>query len=59
MAEENREATQEFVVRNILIGNCGCVLTPEKINLLAKELIDAMTEGPTSWAFKPENSNES
>jgi hypothetical protein len=49
---KDREATQEFEVRNILTGHCGQRLTPEAVDRICTELTQAMRGGPCAWAFK-------
>lgn len=46
-----KRATQEFAIRNILIGYCGQTLTPDKVDELAEEIKESMREGGCSWAF--------
>jgi hypothetical protein len=48
----DRETTQIFEIRNILIEHCGKELTPDLIDKISKQIEQAMAEGPCSWAFK-------
>jgi hypothetical protein len=52
MEDSDREATQLFQLRSILIGHCGEILTPNKVDAIFLEIKDAITQGPCSWAFK-------
>jgi len=49
--KDEKHATQEFEIRNILTGYCGQTLTPNKVDELAEDVKNAMREGPCSWAF--------
>lgn len=51
---EDRLATQEFEIRSVLINHCGESLTPDNIDKIAAELVDAIRNGPCAWAFQPE-----
>jgi len=55
----NREATQEFTIRNVLIGHCGEKLTPDNIDKIAAELMQEVKAGSTSWAFSEDKKNSS
>lgn len=48
----DRDATQEFEIRNILANHCGERLSPDKVEQIVREIVDAMRTGPCSWAFK-------
>lgn len=45
------QATREFEVRNILVRHCGEMLSPDKIDAVAKEFFEAMSTGPCAWSF--------
>lgn len=46
-----RESTQEFAIKDILINNCGKTLTPGNIDDIAEQMIWEMRKGPCAWAF--------
>lgn len=50
----NREATQEFAIRNVLVGRCGEKLTPDTIERIVREIMQEVTKGSTNWAFSEE-----
>lgn len=51
-SENDRKATQEFEVRNIITTHCGQRLTPDLVDAITNELLFAMRCGACSWAFK-------
>lgn len=51
MEKTDKQATQEFEIRNILIMHCGQKLTPDKVDEISQEIENAMRNGPCSWAF--------
>jgi hypothetical protein len=50
---EDRMATQLFEIRTILIDH---MVTPAIIDAIMRDIKRAITNGPCSWAFKPDNS---
>ena len=54
MRKSERESTQEFTVRNVLVDYCGQKLTGDTIERIVQKLTKEMKDGPTSWAFKVE-----
>lgn len=53
-----RESTQEFAIKDILITNCGKALTPGNIDDIFEQMVWAMREGPTAWAFKGDDDEQ-
>lgn len=51
---DDREATQEFVVRDTLIRHTGKQLAPEIVDAIIAEFIEEIRRGPCAWAFQPE-----
>ena len=47
----DREATQDFLVRDILISNAGRNLTPETITEIIGTFKIEMRDGPAAWSF--------
>jgi len=47
-----RESTQDFTIKDILINHCGQTLTPDNIDAIQEQMEWAMHEGPCAWAFK-------
>lgn len=50
----DRNGTQIFELRNILVGHCSWQLTRDKIDEIMEEIRIALSSGPCAWAFKPE-----
>lgn len=50
--QENRAPTQEFVIRNVLVGYCGQSLSAKSIDILVAEIVKEITSGPSAWAFE-------
>ena len=48
----DREATQDFAIKTILINHCGQELSSTVIGDITRELKEEMNNGPCSWAFK-------
>ena len=48
----DRQATQQFAMLNVLIGHCDEKLTSAKIEAICAELVTEMTNGPCAWAFQ-------
>lgn len=46
--------TQEFTIFNVLINYCGKTLTRDTLDVIRKQIGHEITEGPCSWAFKPD-----
>ncbi len=55
LALASAECTRNFEVRHILVGYCGQLLTPDKVDEIAREIFDSMREGPVAWAFRVED----
>ena len=54
----DREKTQDFAVRDVLISYYGQILTGDLIDEIANELRNVMRGGPMSWAFKPQEQDD-
>lgn len=52
------KATREFAVRDILIAHCGETLSPDKVDQIASEIVEAMENSSTAWAFQAPESGE-
>lgn len=46
------EATQQFVLLNVMAHHCGETLTPDKVESIVNELWHEMTVGACLWAFQ-------
>jgi hypothetical protein len=53
--KSDREYTQMFAIRSILIRNCGSNLSPDMVDKLSCEIEEEITNSPCSWAFKESN----
>jgi len=51
----NREKTQIFEIRRILISYCGQYLSPDNVDKISNEIEQSIKNGPCSWAFKQTN----
>ena len=51
----NKEATQEFIIRDVLVSHCGEVLSAGLIERIRAELLREIRSGKCSWAFKEES----
>lgn len=47
----NKEATQNFLIHDVLVLNCGRTLTPDVIKDMIKTFHIEMRDGPAAWAF--------
>jgi hypothetical protein len=54
----SRAATQESTILFALVSHCGKVLTPDTIDKIVADLVKEMRDGPTAWAFSPQNDSE-
>ena len=53
MSKSNdKRATQEHLISDVLISHCGETLTPDKVEQIAKEIKGEMKAGAVSWAFR-------
>lgn len=49
----SREATQEFVALDTIMGYTGQTLTPELVSKIAARYVEEFSRGPCAWAFSP------
>lgn len=48
----DKEATQDFIIRDVLASHCGKVLSAALIERIRAELLREIRSGKCSWAFK-------
>ena len=51
VSKEDKHATQEHLIRSIIIENCGKTLTPNITEEVFTKIINEMRAGSCSWAF--------
>jgi hypothetical protein len=55
VSEETRNETQQFAISAVLVDHCGYHLSPDRVEEIMGEIVNAMRKGPCAWAFKPEH----
>lgn len=53
---EDTVASQHSAIFDVLVRNCGQVLTPDNVDAIMAEMDHEMRHGPFSWAFDPHGS---
>lgn len=54
----DRQATQIFTIRNILVDYCGYVLSHNVIEDIVSDFKEKTQKGSTAWAFKETNKRD-
>lgn len=53
MSDKNQERrdTQMFLIRDIITGYCGQLLTPDLVDEVVAKFEEEITDGSCAWAF--------